>query len=416
MTSIATTRKPLTHARQAETAKPEEKTYSLNAGDGLFLEVLPNGSKRWRFRYSHAGKRKLISMGLFPAVSLQDAKESRDKANILVAQDKDPSEVRQDEKATAQLVAVNTFETIAREWLERQILAESTRDKAGWLLEFAFEVFGHRAITEITPPMVLTACRKEEAKGHYETARRIKSKCSQVFRYAVATGRLERDPTPDLRGALIPPQTKHRAAITDIKSIPQLLRDIDKYHGDINTRCALKLSPLVFIRPIELRAALWADIDFEAAEWRYTPPKTRNQTKLELIVPLAKQSLEILKELYAVNGHTPFVFYSQAASKNKIMSEGTVLQALRRMGYGKDEMSGHGFRALAKTTLKERLKFSEELTELQLGHRIKNIHGTAYDRASFLDERKIMMQVWADYLDNLRSESNIITFPKVAGS
>jgi integrase len=179
--------------------------------------------------------------------------------------------------------------------------------------------------------MVLMACRKEEAKGHYETARRIKSKCSQVFRYAVATGKLERDPIPDLRGALIPPQTKHRAAITDIKSIPELLRDIDQYHGDVNTQCALKLAPLVFIRPIELRAALWADIDFEAAEWRYTPPKTRNQTKLELIVPLAKQSLEILRELYAVNGHTPYVFYSQAASKNQIMSEGTVLQALRRM-------------------------------------------------------------------------------------
>ncbi len=414
MTSIVIIRKPLTHARQAETAKPEEKTYSLNAGDGLFLEVLPNGSKRWRFRYSHGGKRKLISMGVFPAVGLQDAKVSRDKANTLVAQGKDPSEVRQDEKATSQLASMNTFKAIALEWLERQILAESTREKARWLLEFAFEVFGHRAITDITPPMVLMACRKEEAKGHYETARRIKSKCSQVFRYAVATGRLERDPTPDLRGALIPPQTTHRAAITDIKSIPQLLRDIDQYHGDVNTRCALKLAPLVFIRPIELRAALWADIDFEAAEWRYTPPKTRNQTKLELIVPLARQSLEILKELYAINGHTPYVFYSQAAKKHKFMSEGTVLQALRRMGYGKEEMSGHGFRALAKTTLKERLKFSEELTELQLGHRIKNIHGTAYDRTSFLDERKEMMQVWADYLDELRA-GKIVQFPKMAG-
>lgn len=405
-------RKPLTHTRQAETAKPEEKTYTLNAGDGLFLEVIPSGSKRWRFRYSHGGKRKLLSMGVFPAIGLHDAKSLRDKANALVAQGVDPSEVRQDEKAASKLSATNTFEAIAHEWLDRQThLEESTRSKAKWLLSFAIDSFGNRPIDSITPPMILMACRKEESKGHIETAHRIKSKCSQVFRYAVATGRLERDPTPDLRGALAPPQITHRAAITDIKSIPQLLGDIDQYNGDFNTVYALKLAPLVFIRPGELRGALWADIDLDAGEWLYTPPKTRNHTKVELIVPLARQSIEILRELHKLNGHTPFVFYSASATKHKIMSENTVNQALRRMGYSSEEMCGHGFRALAKTTLKERLKFSEELTELQLGHRIKNIHGSAYDRASFLDERKAMMQVWADYLDGLR-EGNLVQFPK----
>jgi len=403
--SETSNRKPLTHARQVAAAKPEAKTYHLNAGDGLFLEVIPSGSKRWRYRYTHDGKRKLLSMGVYPAVGLVEAKNLRDQANVLVAQGLDPSEIRQTEKASAKLSSENTFQVIAKEWQEQQTdKSESTRAKSEWLLSFAIDAFGSRPIDKITPPMVLMACRKEEAKGHHETAHRIKSKCSQVFRYAVATGRLERDPTPDLRGALKTPVVQHRAAITDIRSIPELLRDIDQYQGDINTISALRLAPLVFIRPGELRGALWADIDLEVGEWVYTPPKTRNQTQVQLIVPLARQAILILRELYQVNGHTPYVFFSLAARKHKIMSENTVNQALRRMGYDQDEMCGHGFRALAKTTLKERLKYSEELTELQLGHRIKNIHGNAYDRASFLDERKEMMQAWADYLDKIKAK------------
>jgi integrase len=230
----------------------------------------------------------------------------------------------------------------------------------------------------------------------------------------VAIGKLERDPTTDLRGALKSPQTKNRAAVTDISLIPKLLRDIQNYSGEPNTVYGLKLSALVFVRPIELRGALWADIDFDNAEWKYTPTKTRNQTKLDHIVSLSKKGLEILRELYELNGHTPYVFYSSKAIKHKIMSENTINQALRRMGYSGDEMCAHGFRALAKTTLKERLKFSDEETELQLAHRIKNIHGTAYDRTAFLDERKAMMQVWADYLDELRG-GQMVPFPKVAG-
>lgn len=401
-------RKPLTHSRQAEAAKPEDKTYTLNAGDGLFLEVIPNGSRRWRYRYSHGGKRKLLSMGVFPAIGLQDAKLLRDKANALVAQGIDPSEVRQDGKAAAKLSSENTFKSVADEWLDRQTqYAESTRGKAVWLLSFAIDEFGHKAIEKITPPMVLAACRKAEIKGNLETAKGIKIKCSQVFCYAVGTGLVQRDPTTDLRRALKPPQTKHRAAITDIKLIPEFLRDIHGSSGDLNTRCALKLAPLVFIRPGELRGALWADIDFEAAEWLYTPPKTRNQTQVELVVPLARQTIEILRELYELNGHTPYVFFSSQALKHKIMSENTVNLALRRLGYTSEEMCGHGFRALAMTTLKERLKIPEEYIELQLGHRKKNIHGSAYDRTSFLDERKAMMQTWADYIDFLRTGQSV---------
>ncbi len=383
-------------------------------GNGLRLFVYANGKKIWFIDYKHGANRVSWRIGTYPLITLAAAFKARDDAKQLREQGIDPK--AHHEERAAMVASIDTFEVIATEWLERQTnLAESTIVKARWLLDFAFKAFGHKPIDKITPPMVLMACRKEESKNHLETAKAIKVKCSQVFRYAVATGRIERDPTTDLRGALKPPQATHRAAITDIKDIPQLLRNIHQYSGDLNTICALKLSPLVFIRPVELRGALWADIDLEAGEWRYVPPKTRNQTKVELIVPLAWQTVEILRQLHELNGHTPYVFYSRAATKHKIMSENTVNLALRRMGYSSDEMCAHGFRALAKTTLKERLKFSEELTELQLGHRIKNIHGTAYDRTSFLDERKVMMQVWADYLDNLREGSNVIPFPKVAG-
>jgi integrase len=212
---------------------------------------------------------------------------------------------------------------------------------------------------------------------------------------------MERDPTTDLRGALKTPQTQNRPAITDINLIPKLLRDIQNYAGEPNTVCGLKLSALTFVRPLELRTALWTDIDFEAAEWRYTPSKTRKQTQLAHIVSLSRQSLEILKELYKLNGHTPYVFYSAKAIKRGIMSENTLNDALKSMGY-KGEMCAHGFRAMAKTTLMERLKIPAEYTELQLAHQVRDLHGTAYNRTKFLDERKIMMQEWADYLDELR--------------
>lgn len=394
-------RKPLTHSRQADTAKPEEKTYKLNAGDGLFLEVNPKGSKRWRLRYFFAGKEQMLSLGLYPAIGLQEAKEARDDIHRQVAQGINPSAQRKDEKIAKKLATSNSFEAVAKEWLDRQTdKAEVTRAKATWLLQFAIDEFGERPIKEVTPPMVLAACRKQESAGKLETARRIRSKCSQVFRYAVATGRAERDPTTDLRGALTPPSVTHRAAITEPKKVAQLLRDIDAYSGRISTVCALKLAPLVFIRPGELRTAKWEDIDFDAALWSFTPPKTRNQTQLEHIIPLSRQAVDILRTLHAVTGNQAYVF--QSSGKEGYLSEAAVLSALRRMGYEKDEMSGHGFRAMARTILDEVLGFRIEWIEQQLAHKVADMHGRAYNRTKHLPERTRMMQEWADYLDTLK--------------
>jgi len=398
----APTRKPLTHTRQAEVAKPEERPYKLNAGDGLFLQVMPNGSKRWRLRYFYLGKEKMLSVGLFPATSLQAAKDARDAAKKLLAQGTDPSQKRADDKSASLMAQENSFQAIAEEWLGRQTdKAEATRTKSKWLLSFAIDDFGSRPIKDITPKMVLDTCRKFEKQAKLETAKRIKVKCSQVFRYAVALGLLESDPTRDLSGALKPVQTKHRAAITDPAQIGQLLNDIDHYSGTLAVKSALQLAALIFVRPGELRAARWADIDLDAAEWRYTPPKTRNQTQVALIVPLAEQAVGILQTMQTVSGRHEHVFHSYG--KEGHLSEGAVLGALRRMGYGKEEMSGHGFRAMAKTVMLEVLKLPDQYIELQLGHKVRDPNGGAYNRVKHLEDRKIMMQTWADYLDTLRA-------------
>jgi len=396
------TRKPLTHTRQAEAAKPEGAPYKLNAGDGLFLQVMPNGSKRWRLRYFYLGKEKMLSVGIFPATGLQAAKDARDAAKKVLAQGIDPSQKRVDDKSASLMAQENSFQAISEEWLGRQTdKAEATRTKSEWLLSFAIADFGCRPIRTITPKMVLETCRKFEKEGKLETAKRIKVKCSQVFRYAVALGLLESDPTRDLSGALKPVQTKHRAAITDPTRVGQLLNDIDHYSGTLGVKSALQMAALIFVRPGELRAARWADIDLEAAEWRYTPPKTRNQTQVALIVPLSRQAVAILQTMQSVSGRHEHVFHSYG--KEGHLSENAVLRALRRMGYGKEEMSGHGFRATAKTVMLEVLKMPDQYIELQLGHKVRDPNGGAYNRVKQLEDRKIMMQTWADYLDTLRA-------------
>lgn len=398
-------RKLLTHTRQAEAAKPEAKPYSLKVGDGLFLKVMPNGTKKWVWRYQYLHKAKMLSMGLFPAVGLADAKAARNDARKLLAQGINPSQQRQDEKAAALLAQENTFKAIAEEWQERQTdKAEATRIKSAWLLSFPIADFGRRPITEITPKMVLDTCRRFEKEDKLETAKRIKVKCGQVFRYAVATGRADSDPTRDLNGALKTPQTKHRAAITDPAEVGKLLRAIDSYSGYPQVKAALQLAPLVFVRPGELRAARWADMHLGAAEWRFTPPKTRNQTQVELIVPLARQAVDILRELHQITGRREHVFHSYGKSRH--LSESAVLNALRRLGYGGDVMTGHGFRAMAKTVMLEVLKMPDQYIELQLGHKIRDPNGGAYHRAKFLEDRKEMMQVWADYLDGLKDQAS----------
>ena len=396
------TRKPLTHARQAEAAKPEKTAYKLNAGDGLFLQVMPSGSKRWRWRYFYLGDEKMLSMGLFPTIGLQEAKAARDAARKLLAQGVDPSHKRADDKAAQLMSQENSFQAIAEEWLARQTdKAEATRAKGAWLLSFAIANFGRRPIKDITPTMVLATCKQFEKQGKNETAKRIKVKCSQVFRYAVATGRAESDPTRDLAGALNAVQTKHRAAITDPAKVGRLLNDIDNYSGALAVKGALQLAALVFVRPGELRAARWADIDLATAEWRYTPPKTRNQTQVDLIVPLSQQAVAILQMMQAISGRQEYVFHSYGKAGH--LSEGAVLGALRRMGYSGEEMTGHGFRAMAKTVMLEVLKMPDQYIELQLGHKVRDPNGGAYNRVKHLEDRKIMMQTWADYLDTLRA-------------
>ncbi|MDQ8037746.1 MAG: integrase arm-type DNA-binding domain-containing protein, partial [Pedobacter sp.] len=260
-------------AKAIETAKPKAKTYSIAIGDGLVLLVNPNGSKWWRFRYRYNGTAKMLSLGVYPDISLAQARESRDEARRLLASQVDPSTQRRQEKEQAVIAASNTFEAVALEWMERHPpRAESTASKNTWLLSFAIADIGSRPIHTIRAPEVLAVCRKQEDKGNIETAHRIRAKCSQVFRYAVATGKAERDPTTDLRGAIKPVVVRHRAALTDPKDVARLLCDIDSYSGYLTTLCALKLAPLVFIRPGELRHAEWAHIDLKKALWSYTPP------------------------------------------------------------------------------------------------------------------------------------------------
>lgn len=389
-------------ARTIQTAKPKAKPYTIAIGNGLVIQIRPNGSKWWRYRYRINGVAKMLSFGVYPGTSLADAVLKRDTARKLIDQGIDPSTDRQDKKADARLASANSFEAIAHEWIERQSdKAKSTQAKGRWLLQFAIAEFGIRPIRDITPPMVLAACRRAESEGKLETARRIKTKCGQVFRYAVATGRADRDPTTDLRGALKTPEVTHQAAITDPTNVAKLLRDIQNCTGQLPTICAVKLSPLVFVRPGELRSAKWADINLETAQWCYTPPKTRNQTQLEHIVPLCSQAIVILRELKELTGHHPYVFHS--TGKDGYLSEATVLNALRRMGYRKGEMSGHGFRAMARTLLDEVLHFPIEIIEQQLAHRVADMHGRAYNRTKHLPQRTAMMQKWADYLDILKA-------------
>lgn len=397
------TRKPLSSALQAEKAKPEAKPYKLAAGEGLFLEVLPTGKKRWRLRYFYMGKEQMLSLGMYPYTGFQDAKLLRHNAKQLLAQGKNPSAERKAEKAAKRIALGSTFETVALRWLEeiKDKKAEVTIKKSRWLLQFAFDAFGNMPISEVRSSMVLDVCKKIISEGKVDTAHRIKTRCSQVFRYAVANDLITFDPLRDTQGQLETHEVKHRAAITKPIRMGELLRDIESYNGTLTVRCALKLSALWFIRPGELRATRWDSIDFEEKTLLFIPPKTRKKTAVELLVPLSRQALEILHQLHAVNGRNEYVFRSHG--KEGYLSENAVNGALTRMGY-KNEMTAHGFRAMAKTTLKQRLKYRDELTEMQLGHEVKDMHGKAYNRVDFIDERTEMMQAWADYLDALRQD------------
>ncbi len=384
-------------------AKPAERAKRLFDSGGLYIEVAPSGGKLWRLKYRFRGKEKRLALGRYPDVSLKDARHRRDEARKLLANEIDPGEHRKAHKAARVESAANSFEVIAREWYAKhapnwaknhgsRIIRRLERDIFPWL--------GSRPIAEITPPRLLEAIRRIENRGALETAHRALANCGQVFRYAIATGRAERDAAADLRGALPPVKGTHFAAVTEPDKAAEILRVIDKYEGTLTVRCALRLAPLVFVRPGELRHAQWADVNLDAAEWRYTVTKT----DLQHIVPLARQAVAVLQELRPLTGHGHYVFPSARNRKgDRPMSDNAILAAMRRMDISKDEMTGHGFRAMARTILDEVLGFRPDFIEHQLAHAVRDPHGRAYNRTAHLPERRKMMQAWADYLDALKA-------------
>ena len=393
-------------------AKPGEKPAKIFDERGLFLLVTPAGGKWWRLRYKFDGKEKLLSLGTYPDTGLKDARTRRDDARKLLADGIDPGENRKAVKAARQERAANSFEVVAREWYAKQApnWAEHHGDRI--IRRFERDIFpwiGGRPIADVTAPELLAAVQRIENRGALETAHRALGNCGQVFRYAVATGRALRDPSGDLRGALPPVKGEHFAAVTEPIQAAQLLRTLDGYQGTLTVACALRLAPLVFVRPGELRTAEWADIDLETAEWRYHDTKTDS----DHIVPLASQAVAILRELHALTGTGRFVFPG-ARSNGRPMSDNAILAAMRRMGIGKDEMSGHGFRAMARTILDEVLGFRPDFIEHQLAHAVKDPNGRAYNRTAHLGERRKMMQAWADYLDKLKAGADVLPFQRAA--
>lgn len=368
--------------------------------EGLYVEITPKGVKKWQMKYKRpiTGKENRLSFGIYPEVSLKEAREKRDNARKLLKDGTDPSEAKKEEKRLSVLQAANTFEAIANEWLNKQDhLAQATHKKSTWLLSFAISNFGQKAITDISSLDVLAVCRIFEDQNKRETAKRIKVKCGQVFRYAIATGRASYEPTQALKGALQPVITNHQAAITDPSQVARLMQDIHGYEGHYITIFALKLAPLVFVRPSELRTAKWTDIDLNAKEWRYHVHKT----KTEHIVPLSSQAVKLLTDLKSISSNSPYVFPS-IRTNQRAMSENTINAALRRLGYTSEQMCGHGFRAMARTILDEVLDYPIEVIEMQLAHAVKDANGRAYNRTKYREQRHKMMQHWSDYLDGLR--------------
>ncbi len=387
-------------------AKPEAKPRKLADEKGLFLLLHPNGSKYWRLKYRFGGTEKILALGVYPDISLTDARQRREDARKLLANGVDPGEIKKATKAARDGSAADSFEVIAREWFEthKHAWAESHSSKIINRLENdVFPWIGKKAISEIKAPDLLAVIRRTESRGALDTAHRVKQNCGQVFRYAIATGRAERDPSQDLRGA-IPPTTKNNfASITEPAQVAELLRAIDGFKGTFVVRCALLLAPMLFVRPGELRKAEWEGFDLDAAVWRYFVTKT----KTEHMVPLSSQAVSILRELHELSGHGRYVFPGRDPKKS--MSEAAINAALRRMGYDtKTEITGHGFRAMARTILHERLGNDPHVIEHQLAHKVPDNLGNAYNRTKFLDQRTAMMQQWADYLDKLKAGADVI--------
>jgi integrase len=376
-------------------------------GGGMYL-LVNAGGRYWRMDYRFAEKRKTLALGVYPAVSLEKARQRRVKARELLAAGIDPNAAKQEAKQTTAATAANTFEIVAREWLAKTAadrMASTDNKITKWLNHDVFPYIGKMPIANIGPRDVLGALRHMETRGALDSVQRVKQVCGQVFRYAVASGSAERDVTQDLKGALAKATPGNFAAITDPKQAGQLMRSIFDYSGHPCTVAALKLSPLVFVRPGELRTAEWAEIDLDAAEWRI--PGSKMKMKADHIVPLCTQSVGILRSIQPITGHGQFVFPSMRTGERP-MSENTVNSALRGMGYAKETHSAHGFRAMARTILDEVLDQRVDLIEHQLAHAVKDANGRAYNRTAHLPARRKMMQAWGDYLDKLRTGADVI--------
>jgi integrase len=394
---------------------PDGSGNRLSDGGRMYLQIAESGAKYWRMNYRFNGKDKTLALGVYPDVSLAAARKKRDEAREKLAAGIDPGEAKKAEKRTQRLNAENSFEAIAREWHAKYTpsWSDGHADRILRRLEAdAFPWIGGKPVAALSPPDVLDVLRRVEKRGALETAHRLHANIGQVCRYAVATGRAQRDVSADLRGALPPVQTDHMAAITDPKQVADLLRAIDGYQGTFPVSCALRLAPLLFQRPGELRAAEWTEFDLEGATWEI-PGERMKRTKQGKaaggahIVPLSSQAVAILRELHALTGPGRFLFPS-VRTKDRPMSDNTVNGALRRLGYDGTTMTGHGFRAMARTILDEVLGVPAEVIEAQLAHAVKDPLGRAYARAVYLPQRREMMQRWADYLDQIKAGAQVI--------
>ncbi len=386
-------------------AKPKEKTYKLTDGGGLSLWVQPSGGKWWRYRYRFAGKEKMLSLGIYPDVGLADARERLAKARKILAAGNDPSEEKKEVKRQLAIQSANSFEAVAREWLENRKEKWTPKHAKQVLMRLEKDVFpkiGHRPIAEVTASELLAVGRAIEARGASELAHRALQYCGQVFTYAIITDRAERNPAADLRGALKPVKKKHHAYLK-AHELPEFLSTLEDYDGHPQTRLAMKLLLLTFVRTAELRGALWTEVDFDKAEWRI--PGERMKMRDPHIVPLSRQALEVLRELQPLTGHWQYIFPNQHKPSNH-MSENTLLYALYRMGYH-SRATGHGFRATASTILNEQ-GFRNDVIERQLAHAERNQVRASYNHAQYLKERREMMQWWGDYIERAAKEEKVI--------
>ena len=394
-----------TNIRRVKAGPKPKKMYD---GDGLYLIVNPTGSRLWRMKYRYGGKEKSLSFGKYPEISLKRARELRLEAKNLLSDGIDPSFVKQQRRLSAFLEAENSFKSVATEFLDKKsnvCTDKYIKNMRQRLEKNVFPFIGNRPIGEIKPAELYSILDRIDKQGKVDTAHRVKQNCGEIFRFAVATCRAEYDPTASLKGVLTPNRPEHLASITEPKKVGELLRAIDGYKGQFVTLCALKLAPLLFVRPGELRHAEWPEIDFDEAEWRI--PAGKMKMKAQHIVPLSNQALKIFKELKLMTGQRKYVFPGIQSPKDRPMSENTVNSALRRLGYERNEMTGHGFRSMASTLLNEN-GWNRDAIERQLAHAERDSVRAAYNYADYLPERKKMMQWWADYLDKLKSEKEFV--------